>query len=83
MAAAKADILDAIAKMTVLELAELIKQMEEKFKGLEVLPRPRQWGGFEVDPFLIEFWQGRLNRLHDRILYTKRDNGWQINRLAP
>jgi pyridoxamine 5'-phosphate oxidase len=64
-------------------LEERAKQIEEKFKGLEKLPRPHQWGGFEIDPLLIEFWQGRPNRLHDRIAFTMVDGVWKINRLAP
>ncbi len=64
-------------------LEERAKQIEEKFKGQEKLPRPHQWGGYEIDPLLIEFWQGRANRLHDRILFSKVDEGWVINRLAP
>lgn len=64
-------------------LEERAKKMEEKFKGLDVLPKPNQWGGYEIDPLMIEFWQGRPSRLHDRILYTKDDGVWKINRLAP
>lgn len=64
-------------------LEERAKQIDEKYKGKEKLPRPQQWGGYEIDPLLIEFWQGRPNRLHDRILYTKVDTVWKINRLAP
>lgn len=64
-------------------LEERAKQIEEKFKGQEILPKPNQWGGFEIDPLMIEFWQGRPSRLHDRILYTKDDGVWKINRLAP
>jgi pyridoxamine 5'-phosphate oxidase len=64
-------------------LEERVKQMEEKFKGLEKLPKPHQWGGFEIDPLMIEFWQGRPSRLHDRILFTKVDGVWRIDRLAP
>ena len=64
-------------------LEERAEQIEEKFKGQDKLPRPHQWGGFEIDPILIEFWQGRPNRLHDRILFTKDESGWKINRLAP
>src|SRR5687768_6992354 len=65
-------------------LEERAKQIEEKYKDAEKLPRPNQWGGFEVDPILIEFWQGRPSRLHDRILFTKADDGgWKVNRLAP
>jgi pyridoxamine 5'-phosphate oxidase len=64
-------------------LEERVKQMEEKFKGLEKLPKPHQWGGFEIDPLMIEFWQGRPSRLHDRILFTKVDGVWRVDRLAP
>jgi len=46
-------------------------------------PRPPHWGGYRVEPQAIEFWQGRKNRLHDRLLYTKQDGGWKIVRLAP
>lgn len=64
-------------------LEERAKQLEEKFKGQEKLPRPQQWGGYEVAPLLIEFWQGRASRLHDRIVFTKVDDVWKVNRLAP
>jgi pyridoxamine 5'-phosphate oxidase len=64
-------------------LEERVKQMEEKFKGMEKLPKPHQWGGFEIDPLMIEFWQGRPSRLHDRILFTKVDGVWRVDRLAP
>lgn len=64
-------------------LEERAKQIEEKFKEQEVLPKPNQWGGYEIDPLMIEFWQGRPSRLHDRILYTRDESGWKINRLAP
>jgi pyridoxamine 5'-phosphate oxidase len=64
-------------------LEERIKQLEEKFKGQAVLPKPNQWGGYEIEPWVVEFWQGRPSRLHDRILYTKDDSGWKVNRLAP
>jgi pyridoxamine 5'-phosphate oxidase len=64
-------------------LEERVNQMEKKFEGTEVLPKPLQWGGYEVEAFLIEFWQGRPSRLHDRIEYIKVDGIWQIHRLAP
>jgi pyridoxamine 5'-phosphate oxidase len=46
-------------------------------------PRPPHWGGYRVVPEFIEFWQGRQSRLHDRIAYTREDNTWRIQRLAP
>ena len=46
-------------------------------------PRPPHWGGYRVLPEAIEFWQGRKNRLHDRLLYTKQTGDWTIERLAP
>ncbi len=47
------------------------------------IPRPEYWGGYRVIPEKIEFWQGRTNRLHDRILYTLKDKNWKIERLQP
>ena len=46
-------------------------------------PRPPHWGGYRLIPAAIEFWQGRENRLHDRLLYRRADGGWKIERLAP
>lgn len=47
------------------------------------IPKPPHWGGYAVKPTSIEFWQGRANRLHDRLLYSKESNEWKISRLAP
>ena len=46
-------------------------------------PRPPHWGGYRLLPRAIEFWQGRADRLHDRLLYERADAGWKIKRLAP
>ncbi len=70
-----------IKDRTILEART--KELEKRFDGNEVLPKPKQWGGYAVDPFEIEFWQGRPNRLHDRIVYYKTENTWTIHRLAP
>lgn len=64
-------------------LEQRVKEIEKRFEGKEVLPRPNQWGGYAVDPYEIEFWQGGSGRLHDRIRFSKVDNEWKINRLAP
>lgn len=45
--------------------------------------RPAHWGGYRLNPNLVEFWQGRRNRLHDRLLYTRSNERWSISRLAP
>lgn len=49
----------------------------------EIAPRPAHWGGYRLIPSCIEFWQGRPNRLHDRLLYSREDARWILRRLAP
>jgi pyridoxamine 5'-phosphate oxidase len=71
----------AIASRQILE--ERYKTIEKQYAGQDVIKRPNQWGGYLVKPFLIEFWQGRPNRLHDRILYTFSEGSWKLSRLAP
>lgn len=64
-------------------LENKLKELEVSFVGREI-PRPQNWGGFIVKPISVEFWQGRPNRLHDRIIYTILDDfSWKIQRLAP
>jgi pyridoxamine 5'-phosphate oxidase len=63
-------------------LEEKTKYLEEKYKNSTV-PLPENWGGFNLKPSKFEFWQGRSNRLHDRILYTLSNENWVIERLAP
>ena len=72
---------EVIPSRTVLE--DKLKQLEKEFQGKEIL-RPDFWGGFLVKPVEVEFWQGRPNRLHDRIRYQLQDDfSWKIDRLAP
>lgn len=72
---------EIIEKREVLE--DNLKRFEEKFKNQEI-PRPEHWGGYLVKPVSIEFWQGRDNRMHDRLRYTLQDDfSWKIERLAP
>jgi pyridoxamine 5'-phosphate oxidase len=64
-------------------LDEKLKNLETKVSGSEI-KRPENWGGFLVKPIEIEFWQGRANRLHDRIRYKlEADFSWKIERLSP
>jgi len=56
--------------------------MEQRFAGADV-PRPPHWGGYRVVPDRIEFWQGRVNRAHDRLAYTNVHDSWKRERLAP
>ena len=63
-------------------LKQLWRNQQAISKG-EKLERPADWGGFFVKPDKIEFWQGRPNRLHDRILFTKEGKRWEVSRLAP
>jgi pyridoxamine 5'-phosphate oxidase len=64
------------------ELDRARAEIEARFAGVEV-PRPPHWGGFLVRPERVELWQGRLNRLHDRLRYVRDGDGWRIERLAP
>lgn len=60
-----------------------VDQLSVQLAGNEI-SRPEHWGGYRVRPAIIEFWQGRSNRLHDRLQYTLSDDGnWKIERLAP
>lgn len=63
-------------------LDQRLSDFEKKFPSK--IPRPPHWGGFLVRPILIEFWQGRPNRMHDRIVFQRTDDGgWNMKRLAP
>ena len=60
-----------------------MSELEKKYENIPI-PKPDNWGGFLVQPISIEFWQGRANRLHDRIRYELQQNSlWKIERLAP
>jgi pyridoxamine 5'-phosphate oxidase len=63
-------------------LEENLKALDQKYAGQEV-PLPPNWGGWRLAPETVEFWQGRRNRLHDRLRYRREKEGWTIERLAP
>lgn len=64
------------------ELDRRFREFEAQFAGREI-PLPPFWGGFRLEPLVIEFWQGRLNRLHDRLRYSRQGGGWLVERLYP
>jgi pyridoxamine 5'-phosphate oxidase len=64
------------------ELQSEVARRTKEF-GREEIPRPPFWGGFRVAPDRIEFWQGRRDRLHDRLVYVRTSGGWDVRRLAP
>ena len=71
-----------ISNRSILE--ENVVKLTQKYENTEGVPRPEHWGGYILLPTLIEFWQGRSSRLHDRIRYDKTDKGdWEMVRLAP
>jgi pyridoxamine 5'-phosphate oxidase len=66
-------------------LASRVDELEKQLVG-QAVPRPPQWGGYRLTPLLIEFWQGRPSRLHDRFRYQRSNintNEWVLERLAP
>jgi len=64
------------------EIEQLQRETEQRFAGKSI-PRPDHWGGFLIRPTVVEFWQGRPDRLHDRIVYDMTEKGWSKRRLAP
>jgi pyridoxamine 5'-phosphate oxidase len=64
-------------------LEKMFIDIENEYQGIEILPRPQHWGGYAISPDYIEFWQGRSNRMHDRICYEKIAENWNLYRVAP
>lgn len=70
---------DKLENRSVLE--DRLMELDKKYP--EIVPRPEDWGGYEVTPTRIEFWQGRPSRLHDRIVFEKKNTDWSLYRLNP
>lgn len=64
-------------------LEDLMESIQKQFAEEEQIPRPKYWGGYKVEPLYIEFWQGGAGRLHDRIVFEKNGEDWEIYRIAP
>jgi pyridoxamine 5'-phosphate oxidase len=65
------------------DLEAAVAAAEERFAGTDDVPPPPNWGGYRLVPDAVEFWQGRENRLHDRLRYRRGDEDWLLERLAP
>lgn len=71
-----------VAGRTVLDQA--LAGVTRRFEGVEEIPRPPHWGGWRIVPWQVEFWQGRADRMHDRLRFeVGRDDSWSVRRLAP
>ncbi|MEY4397055.1 MAG: pyridoxine/pyridoxamine 5-phosphate oxidase [Actinomycetota bacterium] len=64
-------------------LEQQFEDAEQRFAGDGDVPRPPHWGGYRITPTRIEFWKGRSNRMHDRIVYLRTADGWTVERLQP
>ncbi|ASR38181.1 pyridoxamine 5'-phosphate oxidase [Prauserella marina] len=60
-----------------------LNSIERRFDGVEEVPVPPHWGGWRIRPDSVEFWQGRQDRLHDRLRFVRTEDGWRIDRVAP
>lgn len=65
------------------ELDRQQAEVDARFADMDEVPRPSYWGGYLVTPSSFEFWQGRVARLHDRLLFTRAAQGWDVTRLQP
>lgn len=64
-------------------LATAYDEAQARFAGQDDVPPPEEWGGYLVRPEVVEFWQGRPSRMHDRLVYRREGEGWDVERLAP
>lgn len=65
------------------ELDNALRAVQRRFGDVDEVPAPPHWGGWRIRPDVVEFWQGREDRMHDRLRYVRRDEDWHIERVAP
>ncbi|GAB3493704.1 pyridoxamine 5'-phosphate oxidase [Amycolatopsis cihanbeyliensis] len=65
------------------ELDNALHSVQRRFADVEQVPFPPHWGGWRIRPDLVEFWQGRQDRMHDRLRYVRTEDGWALERIAP
>jgi pyridoxamine 5'-phosphate oxidase len=64
-------------------LERAVAEVKARYPDESAIPRPARWHGFRLTPDVVEFWEERSDRLHDRIRYRRQDGGWVVERLAP
>jgi pyridoxamine 5'-phosphate oxidase len=72
---------DTVSNRAALDAA--LADADRRFAGVEQIPPPPHWGGWRIRPQIVEFWQGRPDRMHDRLVFDRSDSDWRIRRLAP
>lgn len=65
------------------ELENALRAVQRRFDDVDEVPAPPHWGGWRIRPDVVEFWQGREDRMHDRLRYVRREDDWRIERVAP
>lgn len=65
------------------ELDNALRAVQRRFGDVDDVPAPPHWGGWRIRPDVVEFWQGREDRMHDRLRYVRRDEDWHVERVAP
>jgi len=65
------------------ELDNALRSVQRRFETVDEVPAPPHWGGWRIRPDVVEFWQGREDRMHDRLRYVRDDGAWHIERVAP
>jgi len=65
------------------ELDNALRSVQRRFDSVDEVPAPPHWGGWRIRPDVVEFWQGREDRMHDRLRFVRNDDDWRVERVAP